>query len=49
MLAHPLIRFFAPDPRHHGVRPAQIWGLRLFFLLMLVFVHSSHQMHGAYC
>ena len=31
-------RLFAPDPRHDGVRPFQIWGLRLFFLLMLVFV-----------
>lgn len=41
MLAHPLIRFFAPDPRFHGVRPVQIWGLRLFFLLMLVFVAPS--------
>ena len=38
MSAHPLVRFFAPDPRHDGVRPVQIWGLRLFFLLMLVFV-----------
>ncbi|MFC5568747.1 hypothetical protein ACFPN1_01545 [Lysobacter yangpyeongensis] len=35
---HPLIRFFAPDPRHEGVRPIQLWGLRLFYLLMLVFV-----------
>ena len=34
----PIIRFFAPDPRHDGVRPVQLWGLRLFFLLMLVFV-----------
>ncbi|GAB3092855.1 hypothetical protein [Lysobacter terrae] len=31
-------RFFAPDPRHDGVRPIQIGGLRLFYLLMLVFV-----------
>jgi hypothetical protein len=38
MLARPLVRFFAHDPRHEGVRPVQIWGLRLFFLLMLVFV-----------
>jgi len=34
MLARP----FAPDPRHENVRPIQIWGLRLFFLLMLIFV-----------
>lgn len=34
-----LARFFASDPqRHEGVRPVQIWGLRLFYLLMLVFV-----------
>ncbi|HZH44709.1 MAG TPA: hypothetical protein VEY50_11570 [Lysobacter sp.] len=33
-----LARLFSPDPRHEGVRPIQIWGLRLFFLLMLVFV-----------
>lgn len=32
------IYLFAPDPRHEGVRPIQIWGLRLFFFLMLVFV-----------
>lgn len=32
-------RFFSSDPqRHEGVRPVQVWGLRLFFLLMLVFV-----------
>jgi hypothetical protein len=30
--------FFAPDPRHDGVRPVQLWGLRLFFFLMLVAV-----------
>lgn len=31
--------FFASDPlRHEGVCPVQIWGLRLFYLLMLVFV-----------
>ncbi|WP_257386026.1 hypothetical protein [Tahibacter caeni] len=31
--------FFVSDPRRHdGVRPVQIWGLRLFYLLMLVFV-----------
>ena len=41
MLARPLAYLFAPDPRHDGVRPIQIWGLRLFFLLMLVFVASS--------
>ncbi|RYG38587.1 MAG: hypothetical protein EON93_01730 [Burkholderiales bacterium] len=34
-----LTRFFARDwQRHEGVRPVQIWGLRLFYLLMLVFV-----------
>ncbi len=34
-----LTRAFTPDPmRHEGVRPVQIWGLRLFYLLMLVFV-----------
>lgn len=34
-IAHP----FKSDPsRHEGVRPFNIWGLRLFFLLMLVFV-----------
>ena len=38
MTTHPLVRFFSPDPRHEGVRPIQVWGLRLFFLLMLVFV-----------
>lgn len=32
-------RFFASDPqRHEGVRPVQVWGLRLFFLLMLLMV-----------
>jgi hypothetical protein len=36
--AHPLVRFLSSDPRHDGVRPVQIWGLRLFYLLMLVFV-----------
>ena len=35
MTTHPLVRFFSPDPRHDGVRPIQVWGLRLFFLLML--------------
>jgi len=30
---------FASDPlRHEGVRPFNLWGLRLFFLLMLVLV-----------
>ena len=38
MTAHALVRFFSPDPRHEGVRPVQFWGLRLFYLLMLVFV-----------
>jgi hypothetical protein len=36
-----LAYLFAPDPHHDGVRPVQIWGLRLFFLLMLVFVAPS--------
>ena len=32
-------RAFRSDPlRHEGVRPFQIWGLRLFYFLMLVFV-----------
>lgn len=32
-------RFFIADPQHHeGVRPVQIWGLRLFYGLMLLFV-----------
>ena len=35
-------RFFASDPqRHEGVRPVQIWGLRLFYLLMLLFVATD--------
>lgn len=35
VLAHP----FVSDPqRHEGVRPFQIWGLRVFYLLMLVMV-----------
>lgn len=38
MPVHPLIRFLSPDPLQDGVRPVQAWGLRLFFLLMLVFV-----------
>lgn len=34
-----IARFFQSDPlRHEGVRPLNIWGLRLFYLLMLVFV-----------
>jgi hypothetical protein len=34
-----LARAFRSDPlRHDGVRPFQIWGLRLFYLLMLLFV-----------
>jgi len=34
-----IARLFTSDPlRDEGVRPAQIWGLRLFYLLMLVFV-----------
>src|SRR5678816_2774576 len=38
MSTHPIVRFFSSDPRFDGVRPVQAWGLRLFFLLMLVFV-----------
>ncbi|WP_159015607.1 hypothetical protein [Cognatiluteimonas profundi] len=38
MTANTFVRFFAPDQRQHGVRPVQTWGLRLFYLLMLVFV-----------
>lgn len=34
-----LARFFARDwDRCEGTRPVQVWGLRLFYLLMLVFV-----------
>lgn len=34
-----IARFFASDPhRHEGVRPINLWGLRLFYLLMLLFV-----------
>jgi hypothetical protein len=34
-----IARAFASDPqRHDGVRPFNLWGLRLFYLLMLVFV-----------
>ena len=37
-LAYP----FRSDPRRHeGVRPFNIWGLRLFYFLMLVFVTPS--------
>lgn len=36
-----LARALAPSPRHDGVRPVQVWGLRLFFVLMLVFVTPS--------
>ena len=36
---HAFARLFASDPRRHeGVRPFNVWGLRLFYLLMLVFV-----------
>lgn len=34
--------FFRSNPqRHDGVRPFNVWGLRLFYLLMLVFVAPS--------
>jgi hypothetical protein len=34
-----IANFFRTDPlRYEGVRPINIWGLRLFYLLMLVFV-----------
>lgn len=34
-----IARAFASDrQRHDGVRPFNIWGLRLFYLLMIVFV-----------
>ncbi|GAB3351883.1 hypothetical protein [Lysobacter tyrosinilyticus] len=33
-----ITHLFSPDPRHDGVRPIQIAGLRLFYLLMLLFV-----------
>ncbi len=37
-----IVRFFASDPqRHEGVRPINLWGLRLFYLLMLLFVAPS--------
>ena len=36
---HAFARLFASNPRRHeGVRPFNVWGLRLFYLLMLVFV-----------
>ena len=36
---HAFARLFASDPRRHeGVRPFNVWGLRLFYLLMLLFV-----------
>lgn len=38
MPANALVRFISPDPQHEGVRPVQLWGLRLFYLLMLVLV-----------
>ena len=38
MPANALVRFVSPDPHHEGVRPVQLWGLRLFYLLMLVLV-----------
>ncbi|GAA0708404.1 hypothetical protein [Dokdonella soli] len=41
MPVNPFVRFFTPDPRHEGVRPVQLWGLRLFYFLMLVFVAPS--------
>lgn len=37
-----IARLFASDPqRHEGVRPINVWGLRLFYLLMLLFVAPS--------
>ena len=34
-----IARVFASDPqRHEGVRAINVWGLRLFYLLMLLFV-----------
>jgi hypothetical protein len=36
--SNPLAQFITPDPRHDDVRPIQLWGLRLFYFLMLVFV-----------
>lgn len=35
-------RFFASDPqRYEGVRPVQIWGLRVFYLLMVLLVATE--------
>lgn len=37
-----LLHTFTSDPqRHEGVRPFHIWGLRLFFFLMLAFVATD--------
>ena len=37
---------FTSDPqRHEGVRPFQVWGLRLFYVLILVFV-APDAWHG---
>ena len=34
-----VMNFFASDPaRYEGVRPVHIWGMRLFYLLMAVYV-----------
>ena len=34
-----IAKMFVSDPlRHEGVRPVQVWGLRVFYLLMLVMV-----------
>lgn len=34
--------FFLPDHhRYEGVRPVQVWGLRVFYLLMAVFVATD--------
>jgi hypothetical protein len=32
---------FLPSARHEGVRPIQIWGLRLFYALMAAFVATN--------
>ena len=32
------MNLFTPDPRHDGVRPIQLWGLRVFYALMAAFV-----------
>ena len=50
-------RPFRSDPlRHEGVRPVNIWGLRLFYFLMLVFVAPfawrvllAHRVRGIRC